>query len=124
MICESPDRRTSYSAAPGLPRRAIRDEGWTWTQHLKLAVHTFPCERPVLITRGFTRSAEPFDPNVDIPQTPTLIVAGAEDDRLTTSRRRVSLVLPDVVPWIACAPGARRPASCALTGRPGAATFS
>jgi pimeloyl-ACP methyl ester carboxylesterase len=26
-------------------------------------------------------SAEPFDPSVDIPRTPTLIVAGAEDDR-------------------------------------------
>ena len=33
-------------------------------------------------------------------------------------------LLPDVVPWIVCAPGARRPASCALTGRPGVATFS
>ena len=26
--------------------------------------------------------AEPFDPNVDIPRTPTLVVAGAEDNRL------------------------------------------
>ena len=36
-------------------------------------------DQALLLLRAL--SAEPFDPGVDIPRTPTLIVAGAEDDR-------------------------------------------
>jgi hypothetical protein len=36
-------------------------------------------------------SAEPFDPRVDIPSTPALVVAGSQDDRLDD----VAATLPD-----------------------------
>ena len=36
-------------------------------------------------------SAEPFDPSVDIPRTPTLVVAGTEDDRTD----HIAATLPD-----------------------------